>query len=70
MKNRAKSTDKGRHSRYSVFGNVLYNMKSAKEWDRKLFYYQLLLVFPDVGAAYLGVLLPAGLVGALEQNWA
>ena len=44
-------------------------MRSARNWDRRLFWYQLLLVFPDVGAAFLGVLLPAQLVRALEQKW-
>ena len=36
---------------FSLAGNVIYNMRSARNWDRRLFWYQLLLVFPDVGAA-------------------
>lgn len=55
--------------RFSLSSNVIYNMRSARSWDRRLFWYQLLLVFPDVGAAFLGVLLPAQLVRALEQKW-
>ena len=54
---------------FSLAGNVIYNMRSARNWDRRLFWYQLLLVFPDVGAAFLGVLLPAQLMRALEQKW-
>ncbi len=54
---------------FSLAGNVIYNMRSTRNWDRRLFWYQLLLVFPDVGAAFLGVLLPAQLVRALEQKW-
>ncbi len=49
--------------------NILYNIKTSKDWDRKLFYYQFLPVLPGVIAAYLGILLPAKLVQGLEEGW-
>ncbi len=55
--------------KYGLVSNVAYNMKASKIWDKKLFYYQLLLMFPDVAAACLGVLLPARLVRGLEEKW-
>lgn len=55
--------------KYSLISNVIYNMRSAKEWDPKLFNYQLLMIFPDVVAACMGVLLPAWLVKGLEEKW-
>lgn len=55
--------------KYGLIGNVIYNMRSSKAWDPKLFYYQLLMIFPDVAAACMGVLLPAWLVKGLEAKW-
>jgi len=50
-------------------GNILYNIRASRAWDRKLFYYQFLPVFPNVAATYLGILLPAKLVQGLEERW-
>ncbi len=55
--------------KYKMAGNVFYNMRSSKRWDKKLFYFQILQIFPDVAAAWLGVYLPAQLVRGLEQRW-
>lgn len=55
--------------KYGLVSNVIYNMRSSKAWDPKLFYYQLLMIFPDVAAACMGVLLPAWLVKGLEAKW-
>lgn len=55
--------------KYGLVSNVIYNMMSSKAWDPKLFYYQLLTIFPDVAAAGMGVLLPACLVEGLEAKW-
>lgn len=55
--------------KYGLVSNVIYNMKSSKAWDSKLFYYQLMMIFPDVAAACMGVLLPAWLVKGLEAKW-
>lgn len=55
---------------YSVFSNLMFNMKAAKQWDPKLLYYQFLPVLPGVLATYLGLLIPAELVRGLEEHWA
>lgn len=49
--------------------NIIFNMKSAKIWDKKLFWYQLLSVLPNVAGTYLGFLLPSELVRGLENHW-
>ena len=54
---------------FSCFSNILFNIKSAKKWDPKLFYYQFLSVVPGVLANYLGLLIPAELVRGLEEQW-
>ena len=54
---------------YSCFSNILFNIKSAKKWDPKLFYYQFLPVIPGILASYLGLLIPAELVRGLEEQW-
>ena len=55
--------------KYGIASNVIYNMKASKIWHKKLFYYQLLMMLPDVASAGLGVLLPAELVRGLEEKW-
>ena len=55
---------------YSWFSNILFNMKSCRKWDTKLFYYQLLPVVPGVLATYLGLLIPSELLRGLENRWA
>lgn len=55
--------------KYKLLDNIWYNMKAAKKWDKKLFYYQWLCVIPNVAAAFLGTLLPAELVKGLENEW-
>lgn len=54
---------------HGLVSNIIYNLLSAKKWDKGLFYYQLLLVFPQVGGAWLRVVLPAELVRGLEEKW-
>lgn len=60
---------KKRKESYSCFSNILFNIRSAKKWDPKLFYYQFLPVVPGVLASYLGLLIPAELVRGLEEQW-
>lgn len=54
---------------YGLGRNLTYIMKSAYEFDRKLFYYQVLPVIPAVAAAYLGTLIPAEVVSGLQSRW-
>lgn len=57
--------DKSRR-KYGLVSNFIYNMKSAKEWDRKLFWFQILMVVPTVAASLLGSYLPSKLVADLS----
>lgn len=54
--------------KYGLASNFIYNMKAAKEWDKKLFYSQVLFFVPNVAASFLGTLLPARLVLGLETH--
>lgn len=54
---------------YNWFSNILFNMKSTREWDKRLFYYPLFMVVPGILGTYLGILLPAELVRGLENGW-
>jgi len=56
--------DKSRR-KYGLISNFVYNMKSAKEWDKKLFWFQILMVIPNVAASLLGTFLPSRLVADL-----
>lgn len=58
----------GKKQKYGIVSNLLYNMRCAWEYDRKLFWYQLLPIVPSVSAAYLGTLLPAWVVRGLEEG--
>lgn len=54
--------------KYGLMSNIIYNLKIAKEWDKKLFWAQLLMVVPAVGAALLGAYLPSRLVADLTAH--
>ncbi len=51
------------------FSNIAFNIKSSRQWDKNLFYCQILPVMPRVLATYLGIMLPAEIVRALENHW-
>ena len=54
--------------KYGLVSNVIYNMKATKEWDKKLFWSQLLMFIPNVGASLLGTYLPSRLVSMLSAQ--
>ncbi len=56
---------------YSLLSNMKFHLLSAKAWDKKLFYFQILAVIPSVCSGYLGALIPSEIVRILEekQNW-
>lgn len=57
--------DKSRR-KYGLVSNFIYNMKSTKEWDKKLFWAQILMIVPNVAASLLGTYLPSRLVSDLS----
>ena len=61
-------SERGRR-KHGLISNVLYSIISAKEWDKKLFWYQFLIIIPHVIAAYLVAVLPAEVIRGLEEQW-
>ncbi|MCM1048564.1 MAG: ABC transporter ATP-binding protein/permease [Clostridiales bacterium] len=59
--------DKARR-KYGLLSNVIYNMKVTKEWNKKLFWAQLLMFIPHVAASLLGTYLPSRLVSMLSMR--
>lgn len=54
--------------KYGLISNYIYNMKEAREWDRKLFWAQILMIIPNVGTSLLGTFLPSRLVTDLSAG--
>ena len=59
--------DKSRR-KYGLVSNFIYNMKAVKEWDKKLFWAQILVVVPYVADSLLGSYLPARMVSDLTAQ--
>lgn len=53
---------------YSLFSNLKFHMLSAKEWNKKLFYFQFMAVLPSVFSGYIGALIPSEIVRILEER--
>lgn len=51
-----------------MFDNIYFHLKSAKKWDEKLFWYQFLLLVPQMGFTFLSILLPSYIVTILQEN--
>lgn len=51
-----------------MLGNIIFHLKSAKKWDKKLFWYQFISVVPHMTFTYLSVLLPSYIVSMLQKN--
>lgn len=54
--------------KYGYFSNYGYFMKTMYEWDKLLFFSQVLVIFPKVAGSLLGTLLPSSLVSSLEKG--
>lgn len=52
----------------NMLSNLIFHLKSARRWDAKLFWYQFLVVIPQIGFTLLSVLLPSCLVTMLQEN--
>lgn len=59
--------DKSRR-KYGLISNFIYNMKSTKEWDKKLFWAQIFAVVPSAFGSLLGTYLPSRLVEDLTMQ--
>ena len=54
--------------KYGLISNYIYNMKAAKDWDKKLFWGQIAVFIPTVAASLLGAWLPSRLVFDLTSQ--
>ena len=57
---------KGKHG---LISNLSFSLRSSREFDKKLFYYQLIPIIPTVAASYLGTLIPSEVVRSLQEHW-
>lgn len=55
--------------KYGLASNMIYNLRACYDFDKRLFFYQLLPVVPEVAAGYLGSLIPSEVVRALGEGW-
>lgn len=53
----------------NIISNLIYHLKSTKKWNTKLFYAQIIYVFPTIIASFIGVYLPAFIVKGLSGLW-
>lgn len=51
---------------YHLLGNLRFNFVNTYKWDKKLFYFQFVCIFPNIISGYIGTILPAKLVEVLE----
>ena len=54
--------------KYGLISNYIYNMKAAKEWDKKLFWGQIAVFIPTIASSLLGAWLPSRLVFDLTSQ--
>lgn len=55
--------------KYGLVSNMIYNLRACYDFDKRLFFYQLLPIVPEVAAGYLGSLIPSEVVRALGEGW-
>lgn len=51
-----------------MLSNIIFHLKNAKKWDKKLFWYQFLQVIPEFIFSFLTVLLPSYIVSLLQRG--
>lgn len=57
-----------KNRKYSLGRNMLFHLKSAKQWNRWVCYFQFLEVIPNMSATFLGIWLPSLLVTELQEK--
>lgn len=55
--------------KYGLGSNILFHLRSSREVDKKLFYFQLIPIIPTVAASFLGTLIPSEVVRSLQGRW-
>ena len=55
-----------KRNKYSLGRNIIFHLKSAKQWNKWVYYFQFLDVIPDMSATFLGIWLPSLIVSDLQ----
>lgn len=63
-----KSTDSINSKKYSLGGNILFHLNSARQWNQWVCYFQFLDVIPNMAATFLGIWLPSLIVSELQKG--
>lgn len=53
-------------NRYSLIRNIIFHLKSARQWNKWVCYFQFLDVIPNMAATFLGIWLPSLIVSELQ----
>ena len=54
--------------KYSLWNNMRFHLRSAREWNPRLFQFQFLEVIPNMAATFLGILMPSVIVQLLQEQ--
>ena len=54
--------------KYSLSGNILFHLNSARQWNQWVCYFQFLDVIPNMAATFLGIWLPSLIVSELQNG--
>lgn len=54
--------------KYSLCRNIIFHLKSAKQWNKWVCYFQFLDVLPNMAATFLGIRLPSLIVSELQEG--
>ena len=57
-----------KHTKYTLIRNLIFHLKSAKQWNKWLCYFQFLEVIPSMSATFLGIWLPSLIVSQLQEK--
>ncbi|MBD5481448.1 MAG: ABC transporter ATP-binding protein [Lachnospiraceae bacterium] len=55
-----------KRKKYSLSKNIIFHLKSARQWNKWVCYFQFLDVIPNMSATFLGIWLPSLIVSELQ----
>ncbi len=56
------------NKKYTLGRNIVFHLKSAKQWNKWVCYFQFLDVIPNMVATFLGIWLPSLIVSQLQEG--
>lgn len=57
-----------KRKKYSLIRNMIFHLKSAKQWNKWVCYFQFMEVIPNMLATFLGIWLPSLIVSQLQEK--